>query len=146
MIKMILLLSCLILPVQANETIVKVQWPDKIKVDKNNTIGFNSYKLYFKNKMTNIYFDTNKKAVLIDFKNKNEMVIGNASDKQIHKIKTNPHYIYENDNYIAYFESKERPVYDTIIVIPKQKNDYIKELIVVGYFNKNDVEVLLSLL
>jgi len=74
------------------------------------------------------------------------MVISNPNDKQILKIKTNPHYVYENDNYIAYFESKERPVYDTIIVLPKLKTNYIKDLIIVGYYNKRDVEVLLSML
>jgi len=61
MIKIIILLSCLILPLQANEIIIKTQWPDKIQVNKNNTIGFNSYKLYFDSEMTNIYFDTEKK-------------------------------------------------------------------------------------
>lgn len=142
----VLILSCLILPSQASEVITKTQWPEKIKIDKSNTIGFNSYKLFFNSEITNIYFDTNKKAVLIDFKNKSEMVISNAKEKQILKIKSNPHYLYENNKYIAYFESKERPVYDTIIVIPKQKNDYIKDLIVVGYYNKIDVEVLLSML
>lgn len=144
MLKIIFLLSCLILPVQANETVPTIQWPDKINTE--HTIGFNSYKLYFGSKITNIYFDTEKKAALLDFKNKNEMVVSNANNKQVIKIKASPHHVYENNSYVAYFNSKERPKYNTIIVIPKQKNDYVKDLIIVGYYNKKDVEILLSML